>query len=445
MDRTAAQSVPEGTRRHFGMSYGMSHPWYVLGMIMAFAVFNMVDRYLLAGLVSPIKAEFGVSDTYIGFLLGPSFAILYTTVAIPIARLADRAPRVAILAIGCAVWSMFTFLSAYATDSTTFALMRVGVGLGEAAFVAPAYSLLSDYFPPRKRALAFAIVGAGYFIGQLAGLSAGAAIAEMYGWRAAFMVMGLPGVALALLLYVSVREPVRAHLETSAAPQPSLGNTIKNLWARKSYRFLTLGSALGGFAVYGFAMWGPTYFLRTFEMPLTQANLTFGIGYGLSNMAGSLGGGWLCDRLAQRSPEAPMRFAAASLLSLAICFIAACLSGPSSAVVFLVIGGLLGGGHSAAIVSSMHDLVPGNIRATSTAIWSFVFNFVGLVWGPYTVGVLSDWFGTFGDDGLRHALITTSAVGVLGALSLLRSSFSLAADRKNWQAQEAAQLAAEKA
>ena len=406
----------------------MKSGWYVLGALTVICTFNMIDRYLLAGLVGPIKHEFGVSDTYMGFLLGPSFAILYTTAAIPIARLADRSSRVRIISVGCAVWSLFTILSGFATDGMTFALLRLGVGLGEAAFVAPAYSLLSDYFPPRRRALAFAIFGTGYFIGQFVGLTAGAAIAGVHGWRLAFIVMGLPGIVLAGLFYVTAREPVRMHLQVGAA-RASLWSALCRLWTRPSYRLLTIGSSLGSFATYAFAMWGPAYFMRVYDMSMSSANFNFAVFYGFSCMIGTLTCGWLSDRAARRGVAAPMRVAAVALFSLVTCLMAVTLiARPGIALAVMAVGGVAGGGYSAAVVASMHDLVPQDIRATATAVWSFVFNFVGFVWGPYAVGMLSDAFAFLGSDALRYALVCTSSVGLIGALLLLRSSYSLAKD-----------------
>ena len=408
-----------------------SHSWYVLGMLLVVCALSFADRYLLAGLVEPIKQDLGVSDTYIGFLLGPAFAILYTTAAIPIARLADRASRVMILAVGCATWSLFTLLSGHVTDPLGFALMRVGVGLGEAAFSAPAYSLLSDYFPPRRRALAFAVLGVGYFLGQVGGLSLGPLIAAEHGWRQAFVAAGLPGFVVALLLCLTVREPPRAHLQIRGKIQEPLWATLRSLWRLPSYRLMTAGAALGGFATFSFGMWGATYFARVHGLPLANATLTFALGYGLSSLLGMLASGWLSDRLARRSASAPMRLAAGSLLALIVCILLACaIPDLSSAVFFLVAGGLLGGGYSANILAALQDLLPDAIRATATAVFAFLVTFVGMVGGPYTAGVLSDVFSSFGADALRYALIATSFVGVLAALLLLRSIPTLAADAR---------------
>lgn len=420
--RTVARDAESG--------YSVRTGWYILGALTVICTFNMIDRYLLAGLVAPIKAEFSASDSYIGFLLGPSFAILYTTAALPIARLADRSSRVRIIACGCAVWSLFTILSGLATDRLSFALLRVGVGLGEAAFVAPAYSLLSDYFPPRRRALAFAIMGTGYFIGQFAGLTAGAAIADSYGWRYAFIGMGAPGIMLAGVFYVMAREPTRLREPASRSVLPiSLWGVTRKLMACPSYRLLTIGSALGSFATYAFAMWGPAYFMRVYDMPMADANFSFAVFYGFACMIGTLLCGWGSDRAARRGVAAPMRVAAAALFCMIVCLMLVTASREqNAALISMAIGGVLGGGYSAAVVASIHDLVPQEIRATSTAMWSFVFNFVGFVWGPYAVGLMSDALVRLGPDALRLALACALSAGLAGALLLLWSSYSLEQD-----------------
>ena len=408
---------------------GTMRAWYALAILLIVYTFNYIDRYLLAGLAEPIKADFGVSDGFLGFLLGPAFAVLYTTAAIPIARLADRMSRVVILAAGCAVWSLFTALSGYATGATSFALMRLGVGLGEAAFLAPAYSLLADYFAPRRRAFAFAVLGLGLYLGQIGGLSSGPLLAEAYGWRSAFIIMGLPGIALALILYMTVREPARQQSGADPAAQPPFLATLKRLWRRPSYRLLLLGGALGSFSGYAFGLWGPTYFTRVLGMPLAQANMAFGLAFGISGLCGMLAFGWLCDRLAPRHPAWPMRLAAGALLAATICIMLVCTMTDSMLALLLAIpSGLLGGGWSVGLIASIQDLVPSTIRATATALFGFALTFIGLVGGPPTVGLLSDLFSAQGVDALRYGLLPTLSVGFVGAALLLRGSRSLAAD-----------------
>lgn len=419
-------------------SAGTTRAWYALAILLIVYTFNYIDRYLLAGLAEPIKRDFGISDSYLGFLLGPAFAILYTTAAIPIARLADRHSRVMILSLGCAAWSLFTALSGFATGQTSFALMRLGVGLGEAAFLAPAYSLLADYFPPRRRAFAFAVLGLGIYLGQVGGLSAGPLLAGLYGWRSAFVITGVPGIALALLLYMTVAEPQRQQRGAQSAPPPAFGVTLKRLLARPSYRMILLGGALGTFSGMAFGLWGPTYFTRVLGMPIAQANIAFGLAFGSSGLIGMLAFGWLSDRLSPRNPAWPMRLAAGALLAATLFIMLVCtMTDPTWALLLAIPSGILGGGWSVGLLTSLQELVPSTIRATATALYGFALTFIGLVGGPPTVGFLSDLFHDQGTNALRYGLLPTLSVGIIGAILLLRGSRSLVTDAERLAAAEA--------
>ena len=208
------------------------YSWFVLLMMVLLYLVNVADRYLASGLLEEIKKTFEVSDTFMGFLVGPAFAVVYTLLAIPIARLADKRNRVKIIVTGAIVWSCFTVLSGIANTPWAFAFSRLGVGVGEAAFLAPAFSLLSDYFPPKKRAFAFAILNFGVYFGQIFGLVGGAAIADAFHWRIAFISLGAPGVILGLLTLILVKEPARGRLDTNVL------SSIKNY--SFSYTFKTL-------------------------------------------------------------------------------------------------------------------------------------------------------------------------------------------------------------
>ncbi|MGH6782238.1 MAG: MFS transporter, partial [Sphingomonadaceae bacterium] len=295
-----------------------AYAWYVLIILLGLYMMNYADRYLAAGLLGPIKADFGASDAFLGFLIGPAFAIFYTVAAVPIARYADRAARIRIIAAGALIWSCFTMLSGLAPDAWSFAAARVGVGLGEAAFLAPAYSLLSDYFPPRRRALAFGVMSLGVYLGQLLGLIGGGAIAEASHWRNAFVLLGIPGVLLALTALVTVREPRRGrldHVPVAPAPPMRFVEVVRVLSALASYRHILIGSALGGFGGMAFGMWGPTLFVRAFDLPLAEANARFGIAFGMSGLAGALACGWLSDRLSVHGASARLRLGGFALTS----------------------------------------------------------------------------------------------------------------------------------
>jgi len=207
MTETTADKTPKGR----------GYAWLVLLMMVLLYLVNVADRYVASGLLEEIKKTFEVSDTFMGFLVGPAFAIVYTLLAIPIAMLADRTNRVRIIVAGAIIWSGFTVASGMAQTPWTFAAARLGVGVGEAAFLAPAFSVLSDYFAPKRRALAFAILNFGVYFGQIFGLVGGAAIADASSWRTAFIALGAPGVLLGLLTLIVVREPRRGRLDPGSA------------------------------------------------------------------------------------------------------------------------------------------------------------------------------------------------------------------------------------
>jgi MFS family permease len=188
----------------------LSNAWLVLGLLLAIHVFNFADRFLITGLVGPLKTAFGVDDGFIGLLMGPAFVLLYIVMGIPMARWADRSSRVRIIVAGCLMWSICTAATGFAHAPWQLALARVGVGVGEACFMAPAYSLIADYFRPERRGLAFAILGLATYFGQIIGVAVGPAIERAHGWQTSFFALGIPGIVLGLLFLALIREPIRS-------------------------------------------------------------------------------------------------------------------------------------------------------------------------------------------------------------------------------------------
>ncbi|MBC7519733.1 MAG: MFS transporter, partial [Sandarakinorhabdus sp.] len=368
-----------------------SNPWIVLFLLLGISILSYADRYLIAGLVGPIKAEFGVGDGYIGLLMGPAFAIVFTTMAVPIARAADRRSRIAIICIGCLFWSLFTTLSGFATGPASLALARVGVGIGEAAFMAPAYSLLAAYFAPARRGLAFAVLGLGIYFGQIIGFAAGPAVAARWDWHAAFFVMGAPGVLMALLSWLYIAEPSRAGVAAATLP---IGPLAKRLGGTPGYRLAVLGMGLGTLSGVSFGMWGPALFTRAYGLPAQQANTAFGLAFGLPGLVGTLLFGVLADRLLKRSPQGPMRLAAAALLAATLCIFAVDWAPEFGMARTLAIpSGLLGGGWSIGVMASLQNMLPDRFRATATALFIMISTFTGLVIGPWLAGAISETVG----------------------------------------------------
>jgi len=400
-----------------GQARASGTAWYALLLLTTVYTLSYADRYLVASLGDPIKASFGLSDAFLGLLMGPAFALLFTVAAIPIARLADRRHRVTILAIGCAMWSLFTLLSGLAQDGWTLALMRVGVGIGEASFMAPAYSLLADRFPPERRGSAFGILALGIFLGQLGGYAGGPAIAHMLGsWRAAFVALGLFGIVMALLLRLTVREPARSFVPAEAVRLPIV---LRALWSQPAYVLANLGMAFGSFSGYAFGMWGPALFSRAFDIPAAEASARFGLAFGPAGLVGALLFGAVSDRLVKRDPRWPLRLAGLSLFAATIAIL--CVSWSTSIEIAMLVAipsGLLGGGWSVGVLTALQNMLPPTIRATSTALFTFVTTFIAMVFGPYVVGALSDLIGAGDADGLRLAMTICILTGLPAAVAV---------------------------
>ena len=406
-----------------------SNAWFVLFVLMLVYTFNYADRYLISGLVDPIKAEFGLGDQFMGLLMGPAFALLYTTAAIPIARLADRRNRIAIICIGCLVWSVFTGLSGSAVDKWTLALARVGVGIGEAAFIAPAYSVLSDYFRPERRGMAFAVLGLAIYFGQMTGYAAGPLIADMVGsWRAAFHTMAVPGIVLAGIAWLFVREPARTNARTGAAVI-GLKPLLAMLSRAPAYIFMMLALGLGSLSGVSFGFWGPTLFARQYGVPLTEASGAFALYFGSAGLTGTLLFGWVADRLARGGMARPLMLAAGALFAATLFILLVTMSDSFRVARWLAIpSGLLGGGWSIGVMASLQYLLPDRVRATGTALFIMMTTIMGFCIGPWLTGVLSEMLGDDADS-LRLALVIVIPTGFVGGLCALLAVRRLMTDR----------------
>ncbi len=401
---------------------------FVLGMLVLVYVFNFLDRQIVTILAEPIKNDLGLNDTQIGLMTGLAFAIFYTVLGIPIARLADRANRVNIIAIALVVWSGMTALCGMAQNFTQILLARIGVGVGEAGCSPPAHSLIADYFPPEKRASALSIYALGIPIGSILGLLAGGWIAELYGWRMAFFLVGLPGIALAIVVKMTVLEPLRGMSDPSrsgaAAEQPALGETLRTILSNRTIVHIAMGGALTSFVGYGLGQWLPAYFMRWHGMGIGETATYFGLVLGVASAIGTLLGGTLADRLAKRSTRMYAWLPAAGVLGAFPFYVAAMLSGnPYVAIAILVVPSLLNSLWLGPAFGTIQNLAPTRMRALASAILLFILNIIGLGLGPFLVGVMSDLLAPrLGEESLRYAiLIATVAYFWAGAHFLLAS------------------------
>ncbi len=408
---------------------------YVLGVLFVVYVFNFIDRQIINILLEPIKEDLGASDTQMGFLTGIAFALFYTVAGIPIARYADTGVRRSVIAVGLAVWSGMTALSGLTRAFWQMALARVGVGVGEAACSPPAHSLIADYFPPERRSTALAIYAMGIHFGVLFGFLAGGWLNEFFGWRMAFFVVGLPGIALAVLLRLTVREPPRGHSEGAAAradeATPELRDVLAFLRRVPAFWHLALGAAFHSFAGYGAGAWSPAFLIRVHGMGTGEIGTWLGLITGIAGATGAFTGGMLADRLAVRDQRWTMRVAAfSSLLPVPFFTLFMFLADPIWALIALIPSTFIGAMWLGPGFSTVQGLVKLRMRALAAAVLLFVINLIGLGLGPQTVGLLNDTlFAHHGDEAVRHSLFWVVALmDIWGAIHFWLAARTLRRD-----------------
>jgi len=386
----------------------------VLGLLLAAYTCNFVDRTIIATIGQAIKEDLALSDTQLGMLGGLYFAILYTVMGIPIARLAERYSRVNIIAASVLIWSGFTALCGAATNYLTLALCRFGVGLGEAGCSPPSHSLISDYFEPKRRASALAVYAFGIPLGTMFGAVAGGWIAQNLSWRMAFVLVGLPGLLIALAVKLVIREPERGVSDTPevraraaaagvADHRRGLSREIAEIWAvtklllgRWASFHVVMGVTLASFASYGAAQFVPPHYIRNFGLGLADVGLIVGLVTGVSAGLGTLMGGFASDRLARRDSRWYALTPAIGLLLATPLYFAAFgqLSWQATAL-WLLLPGVLHYTYLAPSFGVIQNMVDVRRRATATAVVFLVVNLVGLGGGPPFTGWLMDPHAAF--------------------------------------------------
>ena len=378
---------------------------YALGLLMLIYVVNFVDRQVVSILAEPIKRDLHLADWQLGLMTGLAFAVLYTVLGLPIARVAERGDRPLIIAAAVAVWSAFTALSGMAQTFTHLILARIGVGVGEAGCTPPALSLIADSVPKEQRASAVSVYMLGAPVGSILGLALGGLIADAFGWRMAFVLVGLPGLLLAAIAALTLREPRRSLPRISAADDtaPSFREALKELSGKRAYWCVVGGVTLKSFASYGALAFTGSFFFRNFPLELAETaakfglksagflGLALGVTSGVMAMIGTLLGGRLADHFARKDARAYAVIPAVGALA-GLPFSLAALNADSLllAFAFLLAPGLLGSMWLGPAYGVVQSLVRPQTRATATAVLLFVANLIGLGLGPLAVGVLSD-------------------------------------------------------
>ena len=418
---TTKDSIPAAPHEQFSNRYR----YYVLALLTLGYVFNFVDRQVMTILIEPIKAEFGATDTQMGVLSGLAFALFYATLGLPVARLADRWSRTKVLSISMTTWSAVTALCATSTGFWHLALLRVGVGIGEAGGTPPSQSLLADYFAPERRAFAQGILATAPNIGILVGLFGGALIAEAFGWRTVFLVFGIPGVVLALLIYLTVREPDKV-----ARPEQDLNLwvALKGILALPSFKMIMLGVGFTGISGYGLGVWSPSFLVRVHDMSLVDAGLYLGLIGVFGGGLGTISSGLMVDALAKRDKRWQMWVPMIGIF-LSLPTQLAFLLWPVEhrlivggadlpfALIFMGLSAIFASFWIAPSYAAVQNLVPQYWRTQASAMMLLAINLLGMGLGPLLVGVFSDMFIATGNESVRYGLAVVVSLSLVGAIA----------------------------
>ena len=436
----AVASVPAASKAYTG---------YVLWMVFLVMIFNNVDRTILSILVRPIKEDFQLTDTQMGWLLGPAFSIVYALLALPIGRFADAGGvRRSIIAVCLFVWSCFTAGTALSRSYLQIFVMRMGVGVGEAGATAPSIAMLSDYLSPAARAKGMSVISIGAVTGMGLGMILGGYIEESWGWRMAFVAAGVPGVLLAVVFRLTVREPTRGANEGRAnVTSPPFRPSLKFLLGSWTYRFILIANAFALFAAMGRNLWEPSFLIRSYGLGEFTAGTWYFLTSPIPSMFGIFLGGALADRLGRRDARFYMWVpAAGQLLSVPIlvCFLLwpaddvialpkvlqiAGLDALPVGFVLSFFGSIVGSFFTAPFLATIQSISPIRMRAFAAAISTLVSTLVGLTAGPLLVGAVSDAFtARFAHEALRYSLLIPTVAPLMSVLVCVIGARSIGRD-----------------
>jgi MFS transporter, Spinster family, sphingosine-1-phosphate transporter len=381
---------------------------YLLGLLAVILAFNYADRLALGILAQDIKDDLDLTDTQLGFLSGFAFALFYSVMGLPIARWADRGDRVTIISLTAALWSTMVALCGLATSFVQLLFIRIGVAVGEAGCIPPAHSLIADRFnrAERPRAVATYLLGGplsfvfGYF---LAGW-----LNQLYGWRATFIILGLPGLALAVAARLTLREPRRERpVAPSESQQPSLREVGATLWVNTTFRHLVIAFSILQFFGYGIGQWQPAFIIRSHGLSTGELGSWFAIILGGTGLIGTYAGGRLAARYAPQDETRQLKWMAVAIAAFAAAAAGIYLAPDRHwAFGWLALASLGGAAINGPLFATVQTIVPQHLRAVSIALIYLVANLIGMGLGPLIVGALSDGFRSWlGEDSLRYALL----------------------------------------
>ncbi|UNK43271.1 MFS transporter [Luteimonas sp. S4-F44] len=406
---------------------------WVLGVLTAIYLVNFIDRQILSILLPQVKAEFDLSDTVLGLLVGPTFALFYATMGLPLALLADRVNRRRLIAASLALFSAMTIACGLVAQFWQLAVARVLTGVGEAGTGPASQTMITDLYPPERRARAQAVYATGANLGVLVAFAAGGAIAHAWGWRIAFIAAGLPGLALTLVLLATVRDPKRgAHDPARAAQQdaPGFATVMVQLWRSRAFRYTALGASSTCFTAYALGSFFPLFLDRSHGMSTRDIGIVMALIMGVCGGLATYTAGYFADRLGRRDQRwyayIPALAALAPLPLAPICFLA---RDTGIALAAAIVPLSLTAAFIGPTIAVVQRLVPLRSRATAVATLILIDNVVGLGLGPQFVGLASDlWRPALGEDSLRYAMLAATAGSALSVFGFVMAARHLRAD-----------------
>jgi MFS family permease len=416
------------TNNNIATVHSVGYRNYVLFMLVIVNINNFVDRTSISVLAPAIQAEFQISNTLVGLVMGIAFTAFYATLGFPIARMVDRRSRVNMLAGVLALWSVMATLCGAAMSFIQLFLFRIGVGVGEAGVGPASHSLIGDYFRKIDRPTALGIFSLGVPLGTFLGIYLGGMLVGWIGWRWTFVALGAPGVLLALIVWLTIREPVRGGLDDPAEAtvlraheDVPFWDVVRGLWASPTFRIMSFSAAPSALCGYGMNMWMPTFITRVHDLAPAAFSLHLGIAIGIGGGLGAMLGGALTARASRRDARAFLTLPALTMVIFAVAmalavwttslFIVYAAIWIAAFCQFFLMGPFFG---------VVQRLAPLRGRAVATAFFFFILATIGLGIGPLYVGMMNDWFGAnVGDaEGLRLALTTLSGISLLaGAIA----------------------------
>jgi MFS family permease len=408
-----------------------SYRRYVLVVLTLVYSLNFIDRQILVILQESIKVDMDLSDSQLGLLTGFAFAIFYVSVGIPIARWADIGNRRNIVSLAIAVWSGMTALSGLTQNFWQLLMARIGVGVGEAGGSPPSHSIISDYYPPEQRGSALSFYSTGVYLGILFGFLIGGWINSQFGWRAAFFVVGIPGFLVALLVRLTIREPVRGGLDGRALEAPAtFGETLRTLREFGSFRLFAIAAGLNAFSSYGIGNFMPSFLIRSHDFTSMQVGTSLALITGIGGAMGTYFGGVLADRYGANDKRWYLWIAAIpGACSVPLMLSAVFVADPRLTLACLFFATMLGAFYLGPTIAISHNLVSPSMRAMASAILFFILNLIGLGMGPLVVGMISDALApAYGSESLRYSLGIVSLINLVSATLFILAARKLLSD-----------------